>query len=100
MAEFAPIPSASVSTATVVKPGFFSSWRRANSRSLIVSGQWSVASQRSVGQSSLAPNGTHHRRLTTDKTVSFITQRLHGIDIGGTARRQPTRQDYDDHDYQ
>src|SRR5437879_2521359 len=34
-AVFAPIPSASVSTATAVKPGFFSSWRKANLRSLI-----------------------------------------------------------------
>src|SRR5436190_23413256 len=30
-----PIPSASVSTATAVKPGFFSSWRKANLRSFI-----------------------------------------------------------------
>src|SRR5205823_9365474 len=31
----APMPSASVSTATAVKPGFFSSWRTANLRSFI-----------------------------------------------------------------
>src|SRR5438094_10201803 len=53
MAVFAPMPSASVSTATVVKPGFFSSWRKANFKSFIfpiydlrfydlVSGQLSV----------------------------------------------------------
>src|SRR5438445_9928075 len=35
MAVFAPIPSASVSTATAVKPGFFSNWRKANLRSFI-----------------------------------------------------------------
>ena len=35
MAVFAPMPSASVSTATAVKPGFFSSWRKANFRSFI-----------------------------------------------------------------
>src|SRR5438093_2013077 len=35
MAVFAPIPSVSVSTATAVKPGFFSSWRKANLRSFI-----------------------------------------------------------------
>src|SRR2546427_7916550 len=35
IAVFAPIPSASVSTATAVKPGFFSSWRKANLRSFI-----------------------------------------------------------------
>src|SRR5437773_2614443 len=35
MEVFAPMPSASVSTATVVKPGFFSSWRKANFKSFI-----------------------------------------------------------------
>src|SRR6476620_7128957 len=35
MAELAPIPSARVSTATAVTPGFFCSWRKANFRSLI-----------------------------------------------------------------
>src|SRR6266545_6753241 len=35
MAVFAPIPSASVSTATAVKPGFLSNWRKANLRSFI-----------------------------------------------------------------
>src|SRR5438094_3333307 len=34
-ATLAPIPSASVITATVVKPGFFSNWRKANLRSFI-----------------------------------------------------------------
>ena len=34
IAVFAPIPSARVSTATAVKPGFFSSWRKAKRRSL------------------------------------------------------------------
>src|SRR2546426_7810762 len=35
IAVVAPMPSASVSTATAVKPGFFSSWRKANLRSFI-----------------------------------------------------------------
>src|SRR5262249_6790262 len=35
MAVLAPMPNASVSTATVVKPGFFSSWRKANFRSFM-----------------------------------------------------------------
>src|SRR6185503_8687829 len=35
MAVFAPMPSASVSTATAVKPGFFSSWRKANLKSFM-----------------------------------------------------------------
>src|SRR5207247_2641718 len=40
MAVFAPMPSASVSTATTVKPRFFSNWRKANLKSFMVSGQW------------------------------------------------------------
>src|SRR6266478_7481538 len=35
MAVFAPMPRASVSTATAVKPGFFSNWRKANLMSFI-----------------------------------------------------------------
>src|SRR4029077_15264381 len=35
MTEVAPMPSASVRTATAVKPGFFSNWRKANLRSFI-----------------------------------------------------------------
>src|SRR5256884_2751460 len=35
IAVFAPMPSASVSTATMVKPGFFSNWRKANFKSFI-----------------------------------------------------------------
>src|SRR2546426_485673 len=52
IAVFAPMPSASVSTATAVKPGLFSSWRKANLR-------------------------------------SFITQRLHWIDLCRVAGGQP-----------
>src|SRR5213080_766194 len=35
IAVFAPMPSASVNTATAVKPGFFNNWRKANLRSFI-----------------------------------------------------------------
>src|SRR5213596_2534969 len=35
MAVFAPMPRASVSTATAVKPGFLSNWRQAKRRSFI-----------------------------------------------------------------
>ncbi|PYK97940.1 MAG: hypothetical protein DME19_14405 [Verrucomicrobia bacterium] len=44
MAVFAPMPSAKVSTATAVKPGFFSNWRKANLKSFMVRGQLSVVS--------------------------------------------------------
>src|SRR5205814_10496324 len=40
---FAPMPSASVSTTTEVKPGFFSNWRKANFKSFMVCCQLSVA---------------------------------------------------------
>src|SRR6266404_3657207 len=43
IAVFAPIPSASVSTATAVKPGFFNSWRKPNFKSFMVCCQLSVA---------------------------------------------------------
>src|SRR5438132_1588181 len=56
MAVLAPMPSASVSTATAVKLGFFSNWRKANLR-------------------------------------SFITQRLHRIDLGRAACGKPACQD-------
>src|SRR2546426_3154684 len=35
IAVLAPMPSASVSTATAVKPGFFNNWRKANLRSFM-----------------------------------------------------------------
>src|SRR6266545_1716220 len=41
-AVLAPMPSASVITATAVKPGFFSSWRKAERRTVMVRGQWSL----------------------------------------------------------
>lgn len=36
IAVLAPIPTASVITATVAKPGFFNSWRMANLRSFML----------------------------------------------------------------
>src|SRR5213596_1075498 len=58
MPAFAPMPSASVSTATVVKPGFFNNWRKANLR-------------------------------------SFITQRLHRVNLCCTPCRKPTGEQRD-----
>src|SRR5213594_629220 len=45
MAVFAPMPSASVSTATAVKPGFFSSWRKAKRRSFMAQGGHGLGEQ-------------------------------------------------------
>src|SRR5262245_24683131 len=39
MAVLAPMPSARVSTATAVKPGFFKSWRKANFKSFMGEGE-------------------------------------------------------------
>jgi hypothetical protein len=44
IAVFAPMPSASVSTATAVKPGFLSNCRQANRRSFMLRCQLSVVS--------------------------------------------------------
>src|SRR5438445_9211336 len=44
------MPSASVSTATAVKPGFFSNWRKANFKSFMVRGQLSVVPCQSQGK--------------------------------------------------
>src|SRR6266446_5595739 len=49
MAVFAPMPRASVSTATAVKPGFFSNWRAANFRSFITQCLHRIDSRRTVG---------------------------------------------------
>src|SRR6266513_1374509 len=65
MAVFAPMPSASVSTATALKPGFFSNWRMANFESFMVRGQlsvvrgpWSLVGRRPNSQS---PNPKRQR---------------------------------------
>src|SRR5467141_1739457 len=49
MAVFAPMPSASVSTATAVKPGFFSNCRMANFRSFITQCLHRIDSRRAPG---------------------------------------------------
>ena len=70
-AVFAPMPSASVSTATAVKPGFFSSWRKANLRSFIV----------------------YDLRIR-----SFTSQSLHWIDVCRAPRGQPAGYQGDSHE--
>ena len=66
VAVLAPMPRANVSTATAVKPGFFSNWRRANLRSFIV---------RDVGFG------------------LFTAERFDRIDRGRAFRREPTADD-------
>src|SRR5262245_47087445 len=60
----APMPSASVSTATAVKPGFFSNWRRANLRSFMAQGFHGIefggfAGRQSRGEQSRSANNQH-----------------------------------------
>src|SRR2546430_11196231 len=115
-AVFAPMPNASVSTATGGKPGFFSNWRKANFKSVMVRGQWSVVrgpgslvGRRPNSQSPYpkrqrkpklqVPNGAAEAprwRLTFgaylgfgfwDLGFSFVSQRHHRIDSRGAPRR-------------
>src|SRR5256885_15401010 len=81
------MPSASVSTATAVKPGFFSNWRKANLKSFMVRGQWSVVRCHLFFYSAF--------RAPRSEFGSFITQRLHRIDSRRPARRQPASEDRD-----
>src|SRR5258708_32574279 len=48
IAVFAPMPSASVTTATAVKPGFFSNCRKANLRSYMASPPWPWSDRKST----------------------------------------------------
>src|SRR5207249_9281147 len=48
MAVFAPMPSASVSTATAVKPGFFRNCRKANFKSFIAQSLHRIDSRRAA----------------------------------------------------
>src|SRR5437016_10260426 len=81
MAVFAPMPSASVSTATAVKPGFFSNWRKANLKSFMVRGQWSVVRCHLFFYSAF--------RAPRSEFGSFITQRLHRFGFRSAAGGEP-----------
>src|SRR6266699_1686496 len=71
IAVFAPMPSPSVSTATAVKPGFFSNWRKANLRSFIAqclhridlcgSPRWQPAGERGNGNHNGGVDGEDER---------------------------------------
>src|SRR6059058_4302541 len=77
IAVLAPMPSASVSTATAVKPGFFSNWRKANLRSFITqrhhrigprgSSGWNEAGQQRHDQQQ---QRNHHERDGIHRTDS------------------------------
>src|SRR2546422_4833115 len=92
MAVFAPMPRASVSTATAVKPGFFSNWRKANLKSFMVRCQWSVV--RCPIPPGFRPLG-FFPISDFEFRISFISQRLHRIDFGRATCRQITRDERD-----
>src|SRR5438552_13519865 len=93
MAVFAPMPSARVSTATAVKPGFFSNWRKANFKSFMVV----VSTQSSVVR---CPSRVRISSFWLpsyfdfELRISFITQRLHRIDSRSAARGKPAGQEH------
>src|SRR5439155_27157227 len=116
IAVFAPIPSASVSTATAVKPGFFSSWRKANLRSFIRQFRNPRAEIRKKSEVRMS-NASHAERSLRFSGFGFrisfglrisgfglllVSQRLHWIDSCRAARGQPAgqqsggRQQHDD----
>src|SRR3989475_10336363 len=76
---FAPIPSASVSTATAVKPGFFTSWRKANLISFIAQRLHRIDSRRAPrGQ----PTGHHNWRSVGVVTRGKEAAAQEGNDYG------------------
>src|SRR5436190_13985828 len=116
-AGLAPMPSASVSTATAVKPGFFSNWRKANLRSFMGCCQRWAKHQK--------PNTKLQRKsklqIPSDAAIpwywsleidyslvfgawslvfSFVSQGLHRIDTGRATRGNKTRQGRHRHQYE
>src|SRR5947199_218392 len=67
------MPSANVSTATAVKPGFFSSWRRANLKSLMTEGLHWIDTHRSS-----------RRQPASDESDGDECQSDHGESYGVT----------------
>src|SRR5438477_4866704 len=83
MALFAPMPSASVSTATAVKPGFFSSWRKANFRSFIPQRHHRIDLARAPGREP-AGEQDHHKQQRRSQSECERVKARHLIE-------EPTR---------
>src|SRR5216110_2398466 len=77
IAVFAPMPSASVSTATAVKPGFFSSWRKANLRSFITQSLYRINFRRAAGGQIAGQECDHDERQPN----SDERYRIVGLDL-------------------
>src|SRR5437762_1143856 len=88
IAVFAPMPRASVRTATAVKPGFFSSWRKANLRSFITQrkslllGEMNVAAESRKSQCAVT-GGTGER--AGHPVVVDLVQRQRQLGVEGAA---------------
>src|SRR5467141_3501962 len=122
IAVFAPMPRASVSTATAVKPGFFNSWRKAKRRSFIeaLGDSRGAIGERTKHQipntklqrnsklqipnaASIPPNwslrfGAALVFGSWCLVFSFAPERLHGIDTRCATSRQPTGSNQRDKD--
>src|SRR5881275_1971767 len=72
IAVFAPMPSASVSTATAVKPGFFSSWRMANFRSFMAQRLHRIDSRRAAGGNEASSECDGHEDERGDREDQWI----------------------------
>src|ERR1041385_7874892 len=80
IAVFAPMPSASVSTAMAAKPGFFSSWRKAKRRSFIAKGLHGIYFRRPVcGQPAGEEGNTGKRQPHGEERHGVV--RLDGIQL-------------------
>src|SRR5438034_11846465 len=75
MAVFATMPSASVSTATAVKPGFFSNWRKANLRSFITQRLHRIDSACSPGRPPASEDRYNQERSSSQKEHRRIPRR-------------------------
>src|SRR6185503_5769896 len=97
IAVLPPMPSASVSTAMAVKPGFFSSWRKANFRSFITQRLHWIDACGTAGGNETGQQGDEQQddanRCQQEGIVRGQTEELAGEQaIGGKGNDQPNRQ--------
>src|SRR6185312_16389705 len=96
MAVFAPMPSASVSTATAVKPGFFSNWRKANLRSFMAQRLHRIefcgaASRQPAGQQGHSRQGHRYSKKSQWIRRFYRVEQPRQISRQGKRPEQPDR---------
>src|SRR5207247_3605914 len=95
-ATLAPMPSASVSTATAVKPGFFSSWRKADLRSFITQCLHRIDTRRASRRDQTSQTGDDDQKQR-ETAESRRVDRFHAIEqtrheaSDGRGKSQPKR---------